>query len=155
MDLPSPAVDLACTRRSDTDVGGRSNIRVTSALTPPKIGDACQMPRAWPGDGFSAWQAAGRLDRSEEPASLRWSASCGSGRPRSGRSRLVAFADWVPSQRIAVDLKVDLFRNAATTWTVSAFHDIYAVPMAVPYCHVVIPDRVRSSRCWSGDPREA
>ncbi|MFJ6897493.1 hypothetical protein [Streptomyces hokutonensis] len=62
-------------------------------------------------------------------------------RPRSGRPRMSAFADQMPSVRIAVDLKTQLFRNHTKAWTVNALHDIDALSMAVPYCHVVVPDR--------------
>ncbi len=66
-------------------------------------------------------------------------------RPNVSRRRMVAFADAVPSLRIAVDLKVELFRNAAKPWTMNAIHDIDALSMAVPYCHVVVPDREMAS----------
>ncbi|MGW2785933.1 hypothetical protein ACWC3X_32565 [Streptomyces populi] len=62
-------------------------------------------------------------------------------RPKASRRRMVAFADRIPSVRIAVDLKVELFRNAARNWTLNTVHDIDAVSLAVPYCHVVVPDR--------------
>ncbi|QLJ02848.1 hypothetical protein HZZ00_18755 [Streptomyces sp. NEAU-sy36] len=62
-------------------------------------------------------------------------------RPKASRSRMVAFADRIPSVRIAVDVKVELFRNAARTWNLNTVHDIDAVSLAVPYCHVVVPDR--------------
>jgi hypothetical protein len=45
-------------------------------------------------------------------------------RPNASRRRMVAFADTVPSLRIAVDLKVELFRNAAKPWNINAVHDI-------------------------------
>ena len=61
--------------------------------------------------------------------------------PNVSRRRMVAFADAVPSLRIAVDLKVELFRGAAKPWSVNAIHDLDALSMAVPYCHVVVPDR--------------
>ncbi len=61
-------------------------------------------------------------------------------RPKLSRRRMVAFADLMPSLRIAVDLKVELFRNAAKTWTMNAIHDIDALSMALPYCHVIVPD---------------
>ncbi|MFE7037036.1 hypothetical protein ACFU9Y_42765 [Streptomyces sp. NPDC057621] len=61
-------------------------------------------------------------------------------RPRSGRPGMTAFADRVPSLRIAVDLKVQLFRNHSKPWKVNALHDIDALSIAVPYCHVVVPD---------------
>jgi hypothetical protein len=61
-------------------------------------------------------------------------------RANMSRRRMVSFADTIPSLRIAVDLKVELFRNATKPWTMNAIHDIDALSMAVPYCHVV-PDR--------------
>lgn len=62
-------------------------------------------------------------------------------RPRSGRPRMTAFADRMPSVRIAVDLKAELFSNRTKTWTENALYDIDALGIAVPYCHVVVPDR--------------
>lgn len=62
-------------------------------------------------------------------------------RPRSGRPRMTAFADRMPSVRIAVDLKAALFSNQTKAWTVNALFDVDALGMAVPYCHVVVPDR--------------
>jgi hypothetical protein len=62
-------------------------------------------------------------------------------RPNVSRRRMVSFGDTIPSLRIAVDLKVELFRNATKAWTMNAIHDIDALSMAVPYCHVVVPDR--------------
>jgi hypothetical protein len=62
-------------------------------------------------------------------------------RPNVSRRRMVSFADTIPSLRIAVDLKVELFRNATKPWTMNAIHDIDALSMAVPYCHIVVPDR--------------
>jgi hypothetical protein len=66
-------------------------------------------------------------------------------RPRASRCRMVTFADAIPALRIAVDLKVELFRNAAKPWSMNAVHDIDALSMAVPYCHVVVPDREMAS----------
>lgn len=65
--------------------------------------------------------------------------------PNVSRRRMVAFADAVPSLRIAVDLKVELFRGAAKPWSMNAIHDIDALSIAVPYCHVVVPDREMAS----------
>ena len=62
-------------------------------------------------------------------------------KPNLSRRRMVSFATTIPSLRIAVDLKVELFRNATKAWTMNAVHDIDALSMAVPYCHVVVPDR--------------
>ena len=66
-------------------------------------------------------------------------------RPNVSRRRMVSFADTIPSLRIAVDLKVELFRNATKPWTMNAIHDIDALSMAVPYCHIVVPDREMTS----------
>jgi hypothetical protein len=66
-------------------------------------------------------------------------------RPNVSRRRMVSFADTIPSLRIAVDLKVELFRNATKPWTMNAIHDIDALSMAVPYCHIVVTDREMTS----------
>lgn len=66
-------------------------------------------------------------------------------RPNVSRRRMVAFGDAVPSLRIAVDLKVELFRNAGRPWTMNAVNDIDALSMAVPYCDIVVPDREMAS----------
>ena len=66
-------------------------------------------------------------------------------RPNVSRRHMVRFADAIPSMRIAVDLKVELFRNAAKPWSMNAIHDIDALSMAVPYCHIVVPDREMAS----------
>ncbi|MFJ1551706.1 hypothetical protein [Streptomyces sp. NPDC088246] len=71
---------------------------------------------------------------------LRRAVSFDPRRPLSGRPGMTAFADQVPSLRIAVDLKVELFRNRSKPWKVNAIHDIDALSIAVPYCHVVVPD---------------
>jgi hypothetical protein len=47
----------------------------------------------------------------------------------------------MPSLRIAVDLKVELFHNVTKIWTMNAIHDIDALSLAVPYCHAVVPGR--------------
>jgi hypothetical protein len=61
--------------------------------------------------------------------------------PGSGRERMVPFFDSIPTIRLAVELKVELFRNSSNTWTVNDLHDIDALSIAVPYCHVVVPDK--------------
>jgi hypothetical protein len=66
-------------------------------------------------------------------------------RPNVSRRYMVAFADAMPTMRIAVDLKVELFRGAAKPWSINTVHDIDALSMAVPYCHVVVPDREMAS----------
>ncbi|MFI8085291.1 hypothetical protein ACIF6L_31440 [Kitasatospora sp. NPDC086009] len=60
-------------------------------------------------------------------------------RPKSARPAMIAFTDRIPSVRLAVDLKLELVR-AARVWSVNSLHDIDALSMAVPYCHVVMPD---------------
>jgi hypothetical protein len=70
---------------------------------------------------------------------------CNPGRPNMSRRRMVSFGDTIPSLRIAVDLKVELFRNPAKPWSMNAIHDIDALSMAIPYCHVVVPDREMAS----------
>ncbi|MFD8916114.1 hypothetical protein [Streptomyces sp. NPDC059575] len=62
-------------------------------------------------------------------------------RPKASRRRISAFADLVPSVRVAVDVKAHRFRNAAKEWDLNTVHDIDAVSLAVPYCHAVVPDR--------------
>ena len=66
-------------------------------------------------------------------------------RPSVSRRRMVGFSDAIPSLRIAVDLKTELFRNTTKTWTMNPIYDIDALSMAVPYCHVVVPDREMAS----------
>ena len=61
-------------------------------------------------------------------------------RPNASRRRMVSFANAIPAMRIAVDLKVELFRGAGKPWKMSAVHDIDALSLAVPYCRVVVPD---------------
>ncbi|WP_432003573.1 hypothetical protein [Streptomyces sioyaensis] len=62
-------------------------------------------------------------------------------RPRASRSRMIAFADRIPSVRVAVDVKEHRFRNPSKKWDLNTVHDIDAVSLAVPYCHAVVPDR--------------
>jgi hypothetical protein len=62
-------------------------------------------------------------------------------KPGSGRAGIVAFADRIPSMRIAVDMKVEMFRNAQRGWQVNDLHDIDALSLAVPYCHLILSDR--------------
>jgi hypothetical protein len=62
-------------------------------------------------------------------------------RPNVSRRAMVSFADTIPTLRIAVDLKTELFRNATKPWTMNPIYDIDALSMAIPYCHVVVPDR--------------
>ena len=66
--------------------------------------------------------------------------------PGSRRTQMVAFVDRIVSLRIAVDLKVELFRNTSSAWSINDLHDVDAVSLAVPYCHVVVADRATADR---------
>ena len=74
-------------------------------------------------------------------------------RPNVSRRRMVGFADEIPSLRIAVDLKVELFRNATKPWNMNAIQDIDALSMAVPYCHVVVRTARWPASCPAPAPR--
>jgi hypothetical protein len=75
--------------------------------------------------------------------------------PGNARERFIAFIDSIPSARLAVDLKVELIRNQSNTWTVNDLHDIDALSLAIPYCHVVVGDKatVDAVRRSGGDVR--
>ena len=65
-------------------------------------------------------------------------------RPRSGRARVMEFARRIPTQRIAVDMKLETFFDANRRergFAINWLHDIDALSMAVPYCHAVVADR--------------
>jgi hypothetical protein len=64
-----------------------------------------------------------------------------SDQPGDARPRIIGFFDAMPSVRIAVDRKVELFRNNTSRWTVNDLHDIDAVSLAIPYCQVVVGDK--------------
>ena len=53
-------------------------------------------------------------------------------------ARMVAFADKIPTLRIAVELKVEVFRNTARPWNMNAIHDIDALSFATSYCHAIL-----------------
>lgn len=59
----------------------------------------------------------------------------------SARPGLIKFGDSIPSLRIAVDMKADLFRDQQRTWKVNDLHDIDALSLAIPYCDVVVADK--------------
>lgn len=65
---------------------------------------------------------------------------------RSARRGMVSFAEDVPSLKIAVDLKMGLFRDPSRDWTLNHLHDVDALSLAVPYCRVVITDRDVAAR---------
>ncbi len=63
-----------------------------------------------------------------------------SARPRASRQRIVAFADDIPTLRLATDLKYHLFRDANKHWQTNHLHDIDAISIAAPYCHAILAD---------------
>ena len=67
-------------------------------------------------------------------------------RPGSGRPKLMAFSDRVPSMRLAVDMKTALFRNGERVWKPNDLHDIDALSQAIPYCHAVVTDKDAADR---------
>lgn len=61
--------------------------------------------------------------------------------PGSQRAEIMRLSDAVPTMRVAADMKLEIFRNPQRRWTVNMTHDIDAMSHAVPYCHIVMPDR--------------
>ena len=57
------------------------------------------------------------------------------------RTQMIAFGDRVPTMRIAVDMKLELFRNRSRAWSWNMLRDIDALSIAVPHCHAVVADR--------------
>jgi len=57
------------------------------------------------------------------------------------RAQMIAFSESVPTIRIAVDMKLELFRNPSRLWTWNMLRDIDALSTAVPTCDVVVGDR--------------
>ena len=67
---------------------------------------------------------------------------------------LSEFFDRLPSVRVAVDLKLAIHRNNTRGWAKNDVYDIDAMAIAVPYCHVVVPDGAVAdalSRVKAGD----
>jgi hypothetical protein len=64
-----------------------------------------------------------------------------SGSKANSRAQMMAFSERVPTMRIAVDMKRDLFRNPSRPWTWNMLRDIDALSVAVPHCDVVVGDR--------------
>lgn len=69
-----------------------------------------------------------------------------SDKPSAGRGKMMAFAEAVPTLKVAVDLKFGLFRDKNRSWTLNHLADIDAVAVAAPYCRVVVPDADTASR---------
>lgn len=75
--------------------------------------------------------------------------------PSVTRPRIVGFYDAMPSVRIAVDMKAELFKDQSRRWKVNDLHDIDALSMAIPYCDVVVSDKaaVHSVKTTGADNR--
>ena len=56
------------------------------------------------------------------------------------RNMISAFADSIPTLRIAVDLKQHLFRDSSRPWKINDLYDIDAISLALPYCHAILVD---------------
>jgi hypothetical protein len=60
---------------------------------------------------------------------------------REDRTIMRAFADGMPSSRVAISLKTRYHRNGQHQWTSNDIHDIDALAVAVPYCDAVFTDK--------------
>lgn len=67
--------------------------------------------------------------------------SIANGAKAGARAQMIAFSERVPTMRISVDMKLELFRNSGRSWSWNMVRDIDALSVAVPYCHVVVCDR--------------
>jgi hypothetical protein len=63
------------------------------------------------------------------------------GSKTNSRAQMMAFSERVPTIRIAVDMKLELFRNPSRPWTWNMLRDIDALSVAVPLCDMVVCDR--------------
>lgn len=60
---------------------------------------------------------------------------------REDRERMRAFAEGMPSSRVAISLKTRYHRDGRHQWTTNDIHDIDALAIAVPYCDAVFTDK--------------
>jgi hypothetical protein len=60
---------------------------------------------------------------------------------REDRERMRAFAEGMPSSRVAISLKARYHRDGRHQWTTNDIHDIDALTVAVPYCDAVFTDK--------------
>lgn len=60
---------------------------------------------------------------------------------REDRALVRAFADGMPSTRVAISLKTRYHRDGRHQWTANDVHDIDALTVAVPYCDAVFTDK--------------
>jgi hypothetical protein len=64
---------------------------------------------------------------------------------RQDRALMRAFADGMPSSRVAISLKTRYHRDGQHQWTANDIHDIDALAVAVPYCDAVFTDKAARS----------
>jgi hypothetical protein len=57
------------------------------------------------------------------------------------QQRFRQFSDCMPTNRVAVALKVHYHRNSQHNWTRNDIHDIDALAVALPYCDAVFTDK--------------
>jgi hypothetical protein len=57
------------------------------------------------------------------------------------REQMRAFAEGMPSSRVAISLKTRYHRDGRHQWTANDIHDIDALAIAVPYCDAVFTDK--------------
>jgi hypothetical protein len=70
------------------------------------------------------------------------------------QARMRAFADGMPSSRVAISLKTRYHRDGLHQWTPNDIHDIDALAVAVPYCDAVFTDKaVRNALAASRELR--
>jgi hypothetical protein len=60
---------------------------------------------------------------------------------RGDRERMRAFAEGMPSSRVAISLKTRYHRDGRHQWITNDIHDIDALATAVPYCDAVFTDK--------------
>lgn len=61
------------------------------------------------------------------------------------RERMRAFAEGMPSSRVAISLKTRYHRDWRHQWTANDIHDIDALAIAVPYCDAIFTDKAAHS----------
>lgn len=68
-------------------------------------------------------------------------ASISGGNPKTSLARIIEFCERVPTLRVAVEMKLEIFRDPGRRWSWNMLRDIDALSLAIPYCHVVVADR--------------
>lgn len=72
---------------------------------------------------------------------LSFASIAGRADEKASRRAAVAFAEKVPTLRIAAEMKLEVFRNPARTWSLNMLRDIDAMSAALPYCRAIVTDR--------------